>query len=128
MPTSKCIFCSIIEKNTPEARVMENKHAIAILDVHPISKGHTMVVPKEHTETILQLSNESIGPVFELVREVVKKLKKELFEGGNDEGFTIGINHGINAGQVIQHLHIHIIPRHKGDGGKSIHSVVELRN
>ena len=134
-----CIFCKIVGGEIPAEKVGENEHAIAIPDIHPVSKGHAMVLPKEHAETLLELQDESIGPVFKLVKEVTEQLKKELFDSGDDgpvphssaeqssAGFTIGMNHGKVAGQAVPHLHIHIIPRYKGDGGKSIHGIVDTR-
>ncbi|MDP3725483.1 MAG: HIT family protein [Nanoarchaeota archaeon] len=118
---SDCIFCKIAHKEIPSHAIDESEEAIAILDIHPLAPGHTMVVPKTHAETILELPDEKTGPVFQLVKEVVKKLKKAL----SPDGFTLGINHGTNAGQVVPHLHIHIIPRYKGDGGGNIHSIVK---
>lgn len=131
-----CIFCKIANKEIPAYVIAENEDALAILDIHPRAPGHTMVLPKTHAETILDLPDEKIRGLFQLVKQVTEKLKKSLFdgpaphrdsaEGGfSGAGFTIGINHGTNAGQAVPHLHIHIIPRYKGDGGGNIHSIVK---
>ena len=116
-----CLFCKIANKEIPANIIEENDDAIAILDIEPKAPGHTMVLPKVHAETILDLPKEKIAPVFEVVQKVTGKLKKALLP----DGFTLGINHGKNAGQAIDHLHIHIIPRYKGDNGGNIHSIVE---
>lgn len=115
-----CLFCKIIKKEIPAEIVYENEKVLAILDVNPRSAGHTMILPKLHCQNILDLPKAEITPVFEAVAEVTYLLQKTL----KPEGFTIGINHGKISGQVIDHLHIHIIPRFKEDGGSSVHSVV----
>jgi histidine triad (HIT) family protein len=115
-----CIFCKIGAKEIPATIVMEDEHAYAVLDMHPIAPGHTMVIPKMHAVTLLDLPHEKVGPVFLLVKKMTERLKEVL----SADGFTIGINHGDAGGQAVKHLHIHIVPRFKGDGGRSIHSVV----
>jgi diadenosine tetraphosphate (Ap4A) HIT family hydrolase len=90
---------------------LENEHAIAIYDGYPVSKGHSLVVPKKIIHSIFQLKNEEYLGCFELVREVREFLKNQY----NPDGFNIGINNGEDAGQTVSHAHIHIIPRYKGD-------------
>lgn len=116
-----CLFCKIAKKEIPsELTVYENDKAVAFLDMHPISSGHTLVVPKKHAENIIELSQDEVAPLFLVVKKVTEMLNVSLAP----EGFTIGINHGRGAGQIVDHLHIHVIPRFKNDGGKSIHSIV----
>ena len=117
----KCLFCSIINKEIAAQIVFEDKNTMAFLDSHPKAPGHTMVVPKNHSENILDLPNQEIEPVFSTVKNVTRKIKSVLVP----DGFTIGINQGRAGGQVIDHLHIHIIPRFNNDGGAAIHSVVQ---
>ncbi len=116
-----CLFCKIINKTIPAEIVYEDKDALAFLDIHPRAPGHTMILPKTHAENLLDLPNNKTGPVFTAVKKVTALLKKSL----KPDAFTIGINNGRVSGQIIDHLHIHIIPRWKDDGGKSIHSVVD---
>jgi len=101
--------------------IYEDDATVALLDIHPHAPGHTMVIPRVHAETILELPQSAIGPLFETVKKVTAMIKKAL----QPDGFTIGINHGRKAGQMIDHLHIHILPRFSGDSGGSIHSVVK---
>lgn len=115
-----CLFCKIADKSIPSTVVYEDEFTLAFLDIHPLSEGHTVVIPKNHAENIIDLPEELVKPLFLSVRKVAAFLKDAL----NPEGFTIGINHGKVSGQTIDHLHIHVIPRYEGDGGKSIHSVV----
>jgi len=115
-----CLFCKIINKEISAESVHEDDHTLAILDVHPRALGHVLVLPKVHSTTILDLPSEEIGPVFYAVKAVTEKLRRAL----SPDGFTIGINHGKTAGQAVEHLHIHIIPRWADDGGSSIHGIV----
>src|SRR3989344_8225089 len=116
-----CLFCKIVSKEIPsEVILFEDEDVLAFLDLHPLTPGHTLVVPKNHFENIIELTPEKVGNLFLLVRKVTEALLKTL----SPSGFTIGINHGKAAGQVIDHMHVHVIPRYENDGGKSIHSIV----
>ena len=115
-----CLFCGIAKKEIPAEIIYEDEKTLAILDTNPRAPRHTMVLSKTHSETILDLPENEVGPLFSAVKKITGLIQKSL----NPEGFTIGINHGKISGQVIDHLHIHIIPRFKNDGGSSIHSVV----
>ncbi len=116
-----CFFCKIINKEVPAGIIYEDDSALAVLDIHPRSPGHTMILPKVHSEDILSLPEDKIEGVFKTVKKVTELLKKTL----RPDGFTIGINHGRVSGQTIEHLHIHIMPRWFNDGGGSVHSVVD---
>lgn len=115
-----CLFCRIARKEIGAKIVYEDAGTLAFLDVHPIAPGHTVVIPKEHAETLLELDDAKIGPFFSSVKEVARILSRALAP----DGFTIGANHGRSAGQLVSHLHVHVIPRFHDDGGKSLHSVV----
>ncbi len=116
-----CFFCKIINKEAPAEIIYEDANAMAFLDIHPKAPGHTMVVPKIHAETILDLPKEEVGELFGAVKKITELLDKSL----KPDGFTIGINHGEASGRIVEHLHIHIVPRWYNDGGGSIHSVVD---
>jgi len=115
-----CLFCKIGQKFILAEIIYEQEHAVAFLDIHPLAVGHTVVIPKLHAETILDLPDVSINPVF----QAVKRTTALLYEKLHPDGFTIGINHGRASGQAVEHLHIHIIPRFRNDGGGSIHTIV----
>jgi len=115
-----CLFCKIASKEIASEVIYEDDHVLAFLDVHPLTAGHTLIVPKKHAENMIDLAPEEVGPLFMAVKKVTTLLEEKL----TPKGFTIGINHGKISGQVIDHLHIHVIPRYEGDGGGSIHSVV----
>ena len=115
-----CLFCKIANKEIPSEVIYEDASAFSFLDIRPCSPGHALILPKSHAATILEVPEKDLGGLFTAVRRVTEKLERALAPSG----FTIGINHGILAGQAIDHLHIHVIPRYTGDGGGSLHSVV----
>lgn len=115
-----CLFCKIAKKEIPSLIVYEDDYSLGFLDIHPLSKGHVLVIPKEHAENILDLRDELVGKLFKSVKDITAGLNI-AFE---PKGFTIGINHGRISGQAVDHLHIHIIPRYEGDKGGSVHSIV----
>ncbi len=99
--------------------VYEDDHAVGIVDIHPCAPHHTMIIPKRHAETILDVPDNEIGFLFSAVKAMAGVLKKEHAP----DGFTIGINHGKASGQAVDHLHIHVIPRWLNDGAGSLHSI-----
>ena len=102
-----CFMCSL----NPDSIVAENDLAVAIRDGFPVSPGHTLVVTKRHAETWFDATAEERSAVLELVDEVKSALDDEL----HPDGFNIGLNVGEAAGQTVPHLHVHVIPRFKGD-------------
>jgi histidine triad (HIT) family protein len=117
----ECIFCKIGKKEIQAKIVYETEYALGILDIHPCAPGHVIYFPKNHVHSILDVEKEFGEPLFIDIQSITAILKEKLFP----EGFTIGINHGEVAGQEIAHLHIHIIPRWKNDGGSCIQSIVQ---
>ncbi len=116
-----CIFCKIAQKEVPNYTVYEDAHVLAFLDIHPHSKGHTVVIPKAHVETIAELSETQAGALLVATQKAMAKLTTIL----RPDGFNTGWNQGRAGGQVIPHLHIHIFPRWSGDGGGSMHSIIK---
>ncbi len=115
-----CLFCNIAAGATSSYRIYEDEATYAFLDVHPSSPGHTLIIPKMHASTILDLAESDGGKLMETVKKVVKRMEEVL----GVDACNIGWNHGGAAGQVVAHLHIHVIPRSAGDGGKSVQAVV----
>ena len=116
----ECLFCKIANKEIAADVVYEDGKTAAFLDINPRAPGHTMVISKTHSRNILDLNDEEIAPLFLTLKRVTAMIDESL----KPDGFTIGANHGSVSGQVVDHLHVHVIPRWKGDGGSSIHSVV----
>jgi histidine triad (HIT) family protein len=116
-----CIFCKIVRGEIPSHKIVENEYSFAFLDIHPLADGHTMIIPKAHVERFEDVPAAQLGKLFEAVQQVTRATTKSL----NAPAVTIGINNGGAAGQVVPHLHIHLIPRFENDGGGSIHSIVK---
>lgn len=116
-----CLFCKIINKEIPAEIVYEDGVIVAFLDIHPKSPGHTVVVSRVHSSTILDLPDVETGKLFVGVKRVTELLQRTL----NPAGFTTGINHGSISGQTVAHLHVHVLPRFDGDRGGSIHTVLD---
>ncbi|RPI04117.1 MAG: HIT family protein, partial [Zetaproteobacteria bacterium] len=108
-----CVFCRIIAGETKAHVVYEDESVLAFLDIHPASRGHAVVIPKVHAESLARLDERHIAPLFSGVKTVMGLLEKAL----KPAGMNVGWNHGWAAGQRVAHLHVHIIPRHPGDGG-----------
>lgn len=123
MFTSKCIFCQIISRNLNANIISEDEKAIAFLDAFPLAKGHTLVIPKIHFPKIEDMSEEYESALFRLVHRLVRPIEKAAHVGSS----TIAINNGKEAGQEIDHVHVHIVPRTFSDGAGPIHSMFVQR-
>ena len=109
-----CIFCKIIKGELPSSKLYENERVFAFLDIAPVSKGHALVIPKEHAETLLDISDSSLKEVAVALKKVSKAVKKAV----NADGISVGQSNYKAAGQVVPHLHFHIMPRFEDDGFK----------
>ncbi len=101
----------------------EDLETMAFLDVNPLSKGHTLVIPKAHVQQIESLSEEQSIALF----KTVWKLTRYVQQATNTSASLIGINNGPESGQEIPHAHVHIVPRRRGDGGDPIHATMYNR-
>jgi histidine triad (HIT) family protein len=110
-----CIFCKIVKGEIPCKKVHEDDKTFAFLDISPIHKGHTLIVPKEHHENILDMPDETLAELAKTAKKVSKAVKKAT----NADGFNVTQNNGAAAGQAVFHFHLHIIPRFKDDGLKN---------
>lgn len=111
-----CIFCDIINKQIPSKVVYEDEDVIAILDVAQVTLGHTLVMPKKHVENILEVDEDTMGKVS----KVVHHLAKQIVSKTEAVGCNILNNCGEVAGQTVNHLHFHIIPRYGEDDAISL--------
>jgi len=107
-----CIFCKIVSGEIPTNKVYEDEHTLAFLDIRPVNPGHTLVIPKDHFENIYTLPDEAMARLGLAVKKVALAVK----EGVEADGININMNNEADAGQVIFHAHIHVIPRKSGDG------------
>ncbi len=118
--TENCIFCKIISKEIPSNIVFEDDSVMAFLDINPISEGHTLVLPKNHSIDFLELDKNVLSDLTIKTQFIAEKIKKVL----KADGINISFNIGRAAGQIIFHTHVHVIPRYENDGlkGWSRHS------
>ncbi len=107
-----CIFCKIINGEIPAVKVLDEELVVAFMDINPSSKGHMLVVPKNHAENIFEISESDLVTLIKAVKRCAKAVKEAL----NAEGITILQLNGKASDQIVPHLHIHIIPRWKNDG------------
>ena len=112
-----CPFCQL----EPDRIIAENEYALLVRDGYPVSPGHSLVIPKRHTETYFSLTQEELIACDVLLRELRDDIK---VKDSKVKGFNIGINVGKVAGQTVFHCHIHLIPRREGD----VDDVVRSRN
>ena len=106
-----CIFCKIVAGEIPAHNVYEDDATLAFLDINPASRGHTLVISKEHAPDLLTLSADSARAAITTTQVVARILHKVL----QPDGFNIVQNNGPASGQVVMHYHVHIIPRWNGD-------------
>lgn len=112
MAGQDCIFCRIIAGQIPCTRIWENDSFLAFLDIHPISDGHTLLIPKVHAGSL----GECDASVLAEMVTVVSPLAKAIVKAVEAEGYNLLCNNGRAAGQLVDHIHFHIIPRRSGDG------------
>ena len=108
-----CIFCKIVRGELPSYKVYEDEKVLAFLDINPVSPGHTLVIPKaDNTRNIFDVSPADWAATSEAARKIAHALEKAV----EADGVNLMMNNRSFAGQVIDHPHIHLIPRFKGDG------------
>jgi len=112
-----CIFCKIIAKEIPSSIIYEDEKVIAFLDISQATRGHTLVVPKEHFANIYSVDEETLSYLIKVVQKLSVKLKSKL----DANGINVLNNNELSAGQTIEHLHFHIIPRYDEHDGFSCH-------
>ena len=115
-----CLFCKIANKEIPSHIVYEDDHTLAFLDIHPHAKGHTVVIPKIHAETLFDMNDELLGHYLLGVKRAMERIEAVL----HPDGYNVGWNQSPAAGQVVPHLHVHIFPRWEGDGGTNMHGII----
>ena len=107
-----CIFCRLAAGELPAEVVLDTPRVLAFLDIAPVHYGHTLVIPKEHYQNLLDLPDDLWQEMGRVSRQVAQALQKTLYA----RGFNIGMNNFEAAGQVVFHAHLHVIPRYQGDG------------
>ncbi len=119
-----CLFCKIVAGKIPSYTVYQDDFVLAFLDIHPCSKGHTVIIPKEHFTDVQEITDEAWNRLASGLKKVIDRVEVVL----QPDALNVGLNDRPIAGQAIGHVHWHIIPRYAGDGGGSMHSIVRQQN
>ena len=116
-----CIFCKIAKKEIPSKIITETKNSIAFLDTFPLSRGHTLVIPKCHYKKIQDMTDIDNNDLFDVVHKVISKVDKLT-------GATLlAVHNGKDSGQEIPHVHVHLIPRELSDQAGPVHNMFKDR-
>ena len=114
MKDTNCIFCKIANGEIPSKTLYEDEDFRVILDLWPASKGHALILPKNHYANLYELPEETAGEVMKLAKRMAAQMTERL----GCEGFNLVQNNGELAGQTVFHFHMHLIPRYREDGQK----------
>ena len=106
-----CLFCKIVEGKIPAAKVYEDANVICFLDIMPANKGHCLVVPRKHSQNLTEIDEDDLFAVMQATKKVARALSL-CFGNGS---FNLVMNNGKEAGQVVNHTHVHLIPRFQKD-------------
>ncbi len=105
-PRSDCIFCGIVEHRLPAHVVYEDERCLAFLDLFPLTRGHLLVIPKHHVDRLKELEPGLYGPFLAAVSELCRRVERLAPD------YNVAMNQGARAGQIVFHLHVHLIPRY----------------
>jgi histidine triad (HIT) family protein len=108
--TSDCQFCHIVSGAVAAEIVLDEEHVVGFLDIRPVFKGHTLLVPREHVDTLLELPESQVVPLFTTAQRVAAAMTSAL----GAQGTFVAMNNVVS--QSVPHLHVHVVPRTKGDG------------
>lgn len=123
MKKDDCVFCKIAAGEIPSRKIYEDKDVIAIMDLSPTSKGHSLIIPKEHYTNIYDIDEDIAAKIM----KVAKKLATKMTVALNCDGFNLLQNNGATAGQTMFHFHLHLIPRYEDADNDMLHfTSVEL--
>ncbi len=114
MKKTDCIFCKIANGEIPSKTLYEDEDFRVILDLGPATRGHALILPKEHADNLYELPEDTAAKVLITAKKVAEKMKEKL----QCDGLNLVQNNGETAGQTVLHFHLHMIPRYKGDGQK----------
>jgi len=112
MKKDDCIFCRIACGEIPSKTLYEDEQFRVILDLGPATKGHALILPKDHAANLYELPEETAAAVMRLAKKMALKMRDKL----HCDGLNLVQNNGETAGQTVPHFHLHLIPRYKGDG------------
>ena len=116
-----CIFCKIVKREIPAKIIVETEKSLAFIDAFPLTKGHSLVIPKNHYEKMQDISAEDNADLFETVRKIISKVDKI------SNATLLAVHNGKESGQEIPHVHVHLIPRSAEDSAGPVHSMFKDR-
>lgn len=116
-----CIFCKIISGDIPAKIIAESEKTLAFMDAFPLTKGHSLVIPKTHYEKIQDISPVDNADLFETVRKVISRVDSIT------NATLLAVHNGKESGQEIPHVHVHLIPRSSEDSAGPVHSMFEIQ-
>ena len=122
MKEDNCIFCKIIAGEIPSRTIYEDDDFKVILDANPASKGHALILPKEHCANIYEISEELLAKTTKLAKRLAGHMTAVL----DCDGFNLLQNNGEVAGQTVFHFHMHLIPRYENDGIQIAYKPLDL--
>jgi len=117
----ECIFCQIVAGELPSHTVYESETAYAFLDINPLTRGHTVVVPRDHYERVGDMPDDVAGGLFRAVNDLTPAVEAAV----DAPASTVAFNNGEAAGQEVPHTHCHVIPRFVDDGAGAVHSLFQ---
>lgn len=119
----ECLFCKIIAGEIPSEEIYSDGDFLAFLDINPRNPGHTLVIPRKHYNTIMEMPDSELADLIKIVKEIAVAVKK----GTNADGISIGQSNERAAGQVIPHVHFHVIPRFLNEGPPGLESIIPTK-
>jgi histidine triad (HIT) family protein len=122
--SERCIFCRIVSGEISSYKIYEDERTISFLDINPSTPGHSLIIPKVHVTRLEDLCEEDANALFKTLHRLVGCIQDAMEVPSS----TIGINNGPESGQEVPHVHIHVIPRTRGDRGRIIQGLVRSLN
>jgi histidine triad (HIT) family protein len=116
-----CIFCKIVKREIPAKIIAETGKSLAFIDAFPLTKGHSLVIPKNHYAKVQDIATDDYADLFETVRKVISKVDKI------SNATLLAVHNGKESGQEIPHVHVHLIPRSAEDSAGPVHSMFKDR-
>lgn len=108
-----CIFCAIVAGHAESSRVFEDEHVLAFMDIRPMTRGHLLVIPKPHASNLAELDPGLAGPIFAAAQQLAAAVRASPLR---PDGVNFFLADGAAAGQEVFHVHLHVLPRFRGDG------------
>ena len=122
MRKENCIFCKIANGEIPSKNLYEDESFRVILDLGPATKGHALILPKEHSDNLYELPEDTAAGAMKLAKKMASLMTEKL----HADGFNLVQNNGEVAGQTVMHFHLHLIPRYEGDGQRIVWNPGEM--